>query len=685
MLTNLRGYKSKETSLRKIIRKLKPSCIAMNETLLRGNMKVSIPTYTSWSKNRTDKGGGGIATSVAENYKDFAVEAGQGEGEEEYLITRFDCFSPPLNIINCYGSQRREKKEDIENKWKGLRKDMEGIRARNELCCLIGDLNKLVGIGQFGVPGNHPEVSLGGRLLKDLLETGNWTLVNGMKQDIVQGGPFTRKDPASGKGSCLDLFIVSRELLPYVKSMKIDSKREITVARAVRMGDIYSNVYSDHYSCILTLENLPRIQERRGENKVMWNLAKEGGWNRYSILTDECSEAFEKAIDQEDTIEGKWKKFNKVLDKVKFKAFGKVTSGTSKKKGGIEEDEVSIEEREKALFEEGVKRCDKEIEEIKKIKTSKAGKIWEIRKRIIGGKKATLEATAIMNPDTNKLVVSKHEIKRVTLNYCKKTLENNEPEKGFEDAMNKKREYLRKKMSESDGVFNAKKETFGELINKFKRSGKPNYHLLVRASKSFQDTVYRFSQMMIQKEEFPQCFQETTLHMIFKGGKGRKHILSDNRFVHSKFWFPRTVEGLVVIEGLKKPLVEGSSVYQIGGQPGHRSEEHVFVLKSVIARYRTQGKQIILQTSDISKFFDKEMVEDAIQICYKRGADAKACRIWYKLNNKTKIRVRTGAGMSPFCDVGAIVGQGTMGGALVSQGVLDEGISEQFSAGGRTK
>ena len=153
----------------------------------------------------------------------------------------------------------------------------------------------------------------------------------------------------------------------------------------------------------------------------MWNLAKEGGWNRYSILTDECSEAFEKAIDQEDTIEGKWKKFNKVLDKVKFKAFGKVTFGRSKKKCGIEEDEVSIEEREKALFEEGVKRCDEEIEEIKKIKTSKAGKIWEIRKRIIGGKKATLEATAIMNPDTNKLVVSKHEIKRVTLNYCKKT------------------------------------------------------------------------------------------------------------------------------------------------------------------------------------------------------------------------------------------------------------------------
>ena len=38
--------------------------------------------------------------------------------------------------------------------------------------------------------------------------------------------------------------------------------------------------------------------------------------------------------------------------------------------------------------------------------------------------------------------------------------------------------------------------------------------------------------------------------------------------------------------------------------------------------------------------------------------------------------------MSQFWEVGATVGQGTLGGALVSQGVLDEGISEQFSPGG---
>ena len=160
---------------------------------------------------------------------------------------------------------------------------------------------------------------------------------------------------------------------------------------------------------------------------------------------------------------------------------------------------------------------------------------------------------------------------------------------------------------------------------------------------------------MIEQEDFPTSFNNTTLHMIFKGGKGRRENLSANRFIHSKLWFPRTVKGLIVLDGLKEPLLKNSSMYQIGGQPGHRSEELVFALKSIVSRYQAQGKLVIIQTSDISKFFDKELKEDAIITCLKRGADTKAVRLWYKLNKNTQIRVKTGAGMSDYTAVGAVV------------------------------
>ena len=129
------------------------------------------------------------------------------------------------------------------------------------------------------------------------------------------------------------------------------------------------------------------------------------------------------------------------------------------------------------------------------------------------------------------------------------------------------------------------------------------------------------------------------------------------------------------------PLLDLSSMYQVGGQPGHRTEELVYTMKSIIALRRMQGKQVVIQMYDISKFFDKEQIEDAIATCLRRGADKKAVRLWYKLNQHTKIQVRTGAGLSEEGYVGAVLGQGTLGGALISQAVLDDGVASQFQPG----
>ena len=39
-------------------------------------------------------------------------------------------------------------------------------------------------------------------------------------------------------------------------------------------------------------------------------------------------------------------------------------------------------------------------------------------------------------------------------------------------------------------------------------------------------------------------------------------------------------------------------------------------------------------------------MDHAILTCVKRGVNRKACRLWYKLNENTKIRVKTGAGLT---------------------------------------
>ena len=395
-------------------------------------------------------------------------------------------------------------------------------------------------------------------------------------------------------------------------------------------------------------------------------------WKKADKLNDIMDE-------KETSIEEKMDKFQRLHDKIKFRAFGKVQikENTRTEKQSPHEKNESAEE----MFKNQSNEAEKEIEKLKTEYPSRAGRIWELKKKIVGGKKAKNQATAIVDPKTGKLVVSKHEIKEVTLKYCKDTLENNEVEEEFEEEITNKKEKVKVKLAENDGHFEIKNETFEKVMHKFKKSKKANYDLIVKASKLFQNGVFKFCQEMIAKEHFPNEFNTTTLHMIFKGGKGKKEVLSDNRFIHSKTWMPRLAEALVVEGGMKNPLVENSTIYQIGGQPKHRPEELVFSMKSVIAKERREKRPILIQCWDISKFFDKEMIEDALLTCYKRNVNPKAIRLWAKLNGNTEIKVRTGVGESESVNVGAVVGQGTIGGALVSQAVLDEGVKEHFTPG----
>ena len=149
--------------------------------------------------------------------------------------------------------------------------------------------------------------------------------------------------------------------------------------------------------------------------QVVWNLRKEGGWEKYQILTNKYSDLLEKVIgDKETDIEEKMVKFENIHNTIKYKSFGKVTISKKRSESErVDEDPVAMEEKAEQLYKEQEKRANDEIKEVKRKKLSKVGNVWEIRKRVIGGgRKAHHEATSIVNPVTGKLVVSKNQIKK---------------------------------------------------------------------------------------------------------------------------------------------------------------------------------------------------------------------------------------------------------------------------------
>ena len=125
-------------------------------------------------------------------------------------------------------------------------------------------------------------------------------------------------------------------------------------------------------------------------------------------------------------------------------------------------------------------------------------------------------------------------------------------------------------------------------------------------------------------------------------------------------------------------ITAATSIYQIGGVAGHRPQEHLFCLKSVQAKYEKDKKLFILYPHDASKFFDKEVLVDCMSELYSANVDARAYRLFFLLNQNTRIRVKTGCGFTEWEEAGDCLGQGSGGAAKVSALNLDRKLDRIF-------
>ena len=185
-------------------------------------------------------------------------------------------------MLNLYGQQEsRMRREEIEEHWEEIMGVISRVEAREEHLVLIGDANRHLG---SLIPGNIEKVSHGGELMKELLETDKYVLLNSSSKS--RNGPWTRIDPADEENkSVLDLVIVSTGLEKYVDKLVIDSKRENTPFKQIN-GETIS--FPDHFSLLLTFKRLPVENKSAslGKKFSRWNTNKKEGWENYFKLTD---------------------------------------------------------------------------------------------------------------------------------------------------------------------------------------------------------------------------------------------------------------------------------------------------------------------------------------------------------------------------------------------------------------
>ena len=122
----------------------------------------------------------------------------------------------------------------------------------------------------------------------------------------------------------------------------------------------------------------------------------------------------------------------------------------------------------------------------------------------------------------------------------------------------------------------------------------------------------------------------------------------------------------LVTENMKDDIVRACPNIQLGGMPGAMSVEHLIVLKTWMKMKEEQNDTGIFNLFDMSKFFDKESLIDCMTVLSKEAkVSHKSYRIWYKLNEGTKISVNTSVGETDQATIWDSIGQGGCGAALV--------------------
>ena len=94
-------------------------------------------------------------------------------------------------------------------------------------------------------------------------------------------------------------------------------------------------------------------------------------------------------------------------------------------------------------------------------------------------------------------------------------------------------------------------------------------------------------------------------------GRGSQSILDNQRHIHLKDQFPKFF-GHLVVSASKDMMLDNMSKFQIGTKPGHRAQEHLFVLKCIIALYLHYNLAILLSMWDVRNFFDREALSDCM-------------------------------------------------------------------------
>ena len=223
-----------------------------------------------------------------------------------------------LNIIGCYlDVESRQDNNTIERVWTKLVSKIEVAIGRGEGVVLMGDLNR---------PLQAPKPSYGTKLLTEWEAKGTVHILNDKTIS-------TRIDPHTGKGSTLDLGVVSLNIKNLIMNFEVDTGRNWSPfsLKHVRGGQIVKK-FSDHLGIKMEIK-ITKAEEPKQAKREIIDYKNEEGWKNYKEHSEEIADEIKKiALNGDLTIDEVREQIRATDEMVQRKCFGTKWVGPKKQK-----------------------------------------------------------------------------------------------------------------------------------------------------------------------------------------------------------------------------------------------------------------------------------------------------------------------------------------------------------------
>ena len=236
---NIRGIKSKISSLNNIIDEVQPTMFCITETHLMEKEKIKIEGYKIYRNDR-DKDGGGILVGIQKQLKNLVTIVEKNKGIEESLWMVIDNKQVPVRVGVIYAPQEsRTAKDKYEEMYESIGNQILLAKQNNQKLMMLGDFNCKVGTT---IKGNSVEVSKSGKIFNELIEKNKLLVLNTME---CCEGTWTREE--GGTRSVLDYIVINQEDEGAVAEIMVDEGKEFA---PVTMDP---SITSDHNAIIAKL------------------------------------------------------------------------------------------------------------------------------------------------------------------------------------------------------------------------------------------------------------------------------------------------------------------------------------------------------------------------------------------------------------------------------------------------